>query len=174
MKRLASILLPLAALLAGVSGPATAADVQSDTILWETAPCATGEMTAHASPGRLIWVGGWIEPCAGTPAPDVARYAVIYFRPTAGFPGQPLRYAQPTGRTWFEGQLNTRRDIPTAACLAFSPSGLLSCVGIDVGDDPDLLVVTPIPTDHPRVSVLVWGLIDNYPPKPDPYCGTCV
>lgn len=104
MKRLASILLPLAALVPGVAGPGAA------------------------------------------PAAPPTR-ATASSRPAA---------------------------LPTAACLAFSPAGLRSCVSIDTGDDPDLLVVTPIPTDHPRVSVPVLGMIRNEFGDPDPYCGTCV
>jgi hypothetical protein len=186
VNRLASILLPLAVLVAGVSGPvaaaaapptrATASSGEPDVVPWQTAPCATGAMTAHAVPGRLVEVSGWIMPCPGTPAPGPARYAVVYFGPAAGTPGRALRYTDPADRTTFAGRLNTFRPaaLPTAACLAFSPTGLLSCVSIDTGDDPDLLVVTPIPTDHPRVSVPVLGMIRNEFGDPDPYCGTCV
>jgi hypothetical protein len=131
-------------------------------------------MTAQSLPERVVRVTGWIEPCPATPVPTGSRYAIVYFAATLGVAGRPLQYADPVGRTEFAGQLDTK--LPGsgfAACLAYSPTGLLSCVSVDVGDDPDRLVVTPIPTDHPRVALPVLALM-----RPDGdgggYCGTCL
>lgn len=178
MKRLALIVLSLAAVMGGLFGPAPASAVEPNPVeweLWQSAPCVTGEMTARSHPGRLVWVTGWVEPCPGTTAPGTARFAIVYFSANAGTAGRPLHYVDPAGRTAFEGELYTKRpdSLPRAACLAYAPSGLLSCVSLDPGTAPDLLAVAPIPTDDPRVSVPVSPYLRAVGTT-QPYCGTCL
>lgn len=178
MRRLAAIVLPLAVLVAGLLSRPPAAVGEVVVVGWRpwpAVPCATGAMTAESLPERVVRVTGWIEPCLGTAASDHSRYGIVYFDPAGGVAGRPLEYADPVGRTEFAGQLNLilPGTYTLAACLAYSPTGLLSCVSINAGDDPDRLVVAPIPTDDPRVSLPVLPLIG--PEGEDGgYCGTCL
>jgi hypothetical protein len=160
----------LAMLMAMTAATPAAANVNP----WRPLPCATGAMTAEALPRKLVHVTGWIQPCAESPAAG-ETFAVIYYGSTLGGPRRLLGYADPVAPTHVSGYLD---KMPPgqgmrAVCLAFSETGRLSCVGIAVGDDPDRLVVTPIPVDHPMVLIPIdvpkfLGAITN------PTCGTCV
>jgi hypothetical protein len=172
MRRIRAVLAVgvLAALAGALVGPPPAA---ADTV-WRTVPCATGAMAAEALPGRVVHVTGWIQPCAGSPA-STETFAVIYYGSSLGGPRRLLSYADPVAPTQFSGHLDKMPpgQIMRAVCLTFSETGRLSCVTVAVGDDPDRLVVTPIPVDDPPVLVPID--VPRYlGPIANPTCGTCV
>ena len=85
------------------------------------------------------------------------------------------RMSAPTERTQVQGRLAANhRERPVAACLGFGPTGLLSCVSIDVGDDPHRPVVAAIPTDHPRVGPRISPFFPGDELPGDSYCGNCL
>jgi hypothetical protein len=158
-------------LLAAPQRPATAPRMERST--WSTVSCASGELTGEATARRQVRVTGWIQPCAGAEVPSGARFAVLYYGPSYVMPNRLRHYADPAGPTTFAGGLNLKFiGLPHAVCLAYSPSGRVSCLAIDRTDDQET-TVTPIPTDDPRVdfAVLVEPLGEAIP---WPYCGTCV
>lgn len=151
----------------GLAAPPAVAEVVR--VAWPQASCATGAMTVQLRPDGSAHVDGWIQPCPGTAVPDGAVFAVVYYGAEGAGPGRFHPYAGPDTKTRITGEVADGKSVPPQAiCMAFGPDDRLSCHGFEV-DGLEVVGVTPIATDDPRVNFVVLG------PSLSPYyCGTCV
>lgn len=158
-----------------VGSPAASAG-QLPTIGWPAISCATGELTLSppSTPAGPVYVFAWIQPCPDVRVPFYAHFAVVYYHQTHAVHGVLQRYADdPSGPTDLHGQLNPGMlGSSQAVCLAYSPSGRLSCYGFD-RDATGVLGFTRIGTDDPRVTVPLFtpAIGDD---EINPTCATCV
>ncbi|MCW6005989.1 hypothetical protein K1W54_15585 [Micromonospora sp. CPCC 205371] len=122
---------------------------------WPAISCAKGELilSPPSTPAGPVYVFGWIQPCPDARIP-YAQFAVVYYHQTNAVHGVLHRYADdPNSPTDIQGRLNPGMlGSLQAVCLAYSPSGRLSCYGVH-RDATGVLGFTHIDTDDPRVTV---------------------
>jgi hypothetical protein len=145
---------------------------------WLPAPCATGAVTevrhdVDELGAPMLWLSGWIQPCAGTELTD--GFTVIRYYPESGIRSRIVPYQSLSSPTSFTFLIDGLRRVllpnMAALCVAYAYEGRASCIGIDVGGPGEQPVAGPISTDDRRV--LVGTRRESVYPQ-HPTCGTCL
>ncbi|MBX6357542.1 MAG: hypothetical protein IRZ05_17030 [Micromonosporaceae bacterium] len=184
MTRTRTALVVLVGLLA-LAPPAPASAVPN----WVEAPCATGGITRYAGGvDGVVSFAGWIRPCGETSSD--AGFGIMLYRNGVAMllrrtPSEEAvrPYEPPPAPTAFTVDydldtpgrrlLDQRYGALRAICVARGHRAPVACVGVDRPAGGGTPLVTPIPTDDPRV--MSAGVIERLiEPKMDPACGNCV
>jgi len=147
---------------------------------WAPARCATGgfeeavlERDTQGAP--LLRIPGWIQPCAD-PGHTNGFHIFGYYGDQAWHGRHPTPYQSLTAPTTFNVWVYARSELVpngelAAFCLAYANNGRLACLAVGAAGPDEPLVVTPIPTDDPRVRIVVGELLSE---ETHPACGTCL
>lgn len=181
---LARLALPVTAVLLLLLASAPGLANGESTVVWQPAPCATGEITDYSvdasGPYPTVSLTGWIEPCAGIMLTN--GFAVTQHTPDANavralMPyeslDEPTQFTTVISYTASERELWAQHGGLRGLCLVRSSEHWLSCVSVELDAD-GVPQVAPVPPDYeglqgPIISGPPWGL--SYP---NPSCGTCV